>query len=125
MHDAVQKVAERDCAVTRPVCLDLALCFPVFQYEALSQPEEECKVALDDKPEHQSITSRLAFVKRRLGMEKHRALAQLTSSQAPVSMDVGNLDLTASANSPFSEEDDADPSRLEAACSFARSKQQG
>ena len=45
---------------------------------------EEVKVALDDKPEHPSFASRLAIVKRRLGMEKHRALAQLTSSQATV-----------------------------------------
>ena len=79
---------------------------------------EEVKVALDDKPELQTFASRLAFVKRRLGMEKHRALAQLTHSQAPVSMDVGNLDLTATANLPSAEEDDADPSRLEAAYSL-------
>eukprot|EP00969_Alexandrium_andersonii_P116447 5147986-Alexandrium_andersonii.AAC.1 len=33
-----------------------------------------------------------SFIKRRLGLEKHRALAQAASADAPVSMDVGVLE---------------------------------
>ena len=58
-------------------------------------------MALDDKPELQSYSQRLAFVKRRLGLAKHRALAQSTGSDAPVSMEVGNLSLQASPDSPI------------------------
>eukprot|EP00969_Alexandrium_andersonii_P276734 12231795-Alexandrium_andersonii.AAC.1 len=47
----------------------------------------EFRRALGDELELQSYTERLLFVKRRLGLEKHRALAQAASSEAPVSME--------------------------------------
>eukprot|EP00969_Alexandrium_andersonii_P070882 3129816-Alexandrium_andersonii.AAC.1 len=43
--------------------------------------------ALGDKLEVQSYSERFLFVKRRLGREKHRALAQAASSDAPIGMD--------------------------------------
>eukprot|EP00969_Alexandrium_andersonii_P338137 14943614-Alexandrium_andersonii.AAC.1 len=47
---------------------------------------------LGDKPELQSYAKCLLLVERRLGLEKHRALAQAASSEAPVSMGVGALE---------------------------------
>eukprot|EP00969_Alexandrium_andersonii_P039068 1712888-Alexandrium_andersonii.AAC.1 len=58
--------------------------------------------------ELQSYGERLLFIKRRLGLEKHRALAQAASSDAPVSMEVGALE-------PESEQADADNPELQAA----------
>eukprot|EP00969_Alexandrium_andersonii_P330734 14617804-Alexandrium_andersonii.AAC.1 len=46
-------------------------------------PPEGFRRALGDK---------LHFVKRRLGLEKHRTLAQAASSDAPLSVDVGALE---------------------------------
>eukprot|EP00969_Alexandrium_andersonii_P346872 15335036-Alexandrium_andersonii.AAC.1 len=69
------------------------------------EPEEDAKTcslgqllpddfrkALDDKLELQSYSERLLFIKRRLGLEKHRALARAASADAPVSMEVGALE---------------------------------
>eukprot|EP00969_Alexandrium_andersonii_P336604 14878932-Alexandrium_andersonii.AAC.1 len=58
--------------------------------------------ALGDKLELQSYAERLLSVKRRLGLEKHRALAQATSAEAPVSMEVGALE----PESPEAEADE-------------------
>eukprot|EP00975_Prorocentrum_lima_P055303 11598211-Prorocentrum_lima.AAC.1 len=69
---------------------------------------EDFRKALDDKMELQSYNERLLFVKRRLGLEKHRALAQAASSDAPVSMDVGALE-------PEAEQLDFDNPELQAA----------
>merc|ERR1712107_350499 len=44
-YEEAQKVAEKDLAVTHPICLGLALNFSVFQYEVLQNPEEACKMA--------------------------------------------------------------------------------
>eukprot|EP00969_Alexandrium_andersonii_P080368 3542321-Alexandrium_andersonii.AAC.1 len=48
--------------------------------------------ALGDKLELQSYAERLFFVKRRLGLEKRRALAQAAFAEAPVGMEVGALE---------------------------------
>eukprot|EP00969_Alexandrium_andersonii_P276765 12233358-Alexandrium_andersonii.AAC.1 len=48
--------------------------------------------ALGDKLELQSYAERLLFAKPRLGLEKHRALAQAASAEAPVGMEVGALE---------------------------------
>ena len=69
---------------------------------------EDFRRALDDKLELQSYSERLLFVKRRLGLEKHRALAQETNADAPVSMEVGALE-----SEPLPV--DPDHSQLEAA----------
>merc|ERR1712160_18020 len=44
-YEDVQKVAEKDLAVTHPIRLGLALNYSVFQYEVLSNPDEACKMA--------------------------------------------------------------------------------
>merc|ERR1712054_84385 len=44
-YEEAQKVAEKDLAVTHPICLGLALNFSVFQYEVLSNPDDACKMA--------------------------------------------------------------------------------
>eukprot|EP00969_Alexandrium_andersonii_P124660 5510185-Alexandrium_andersonii.AAC.1 len=44
-----------------------------------------------DELELQSYTERLLFVECRLGLEKHRALAQ-AASEAPMGMEVGALE---------------------------------
>merc|ERR1711924_588229 len=44
-YEEAQKVAEKDLAVTHPIRLGLALNYPVFQYEVLSNPDEACKMA--------------------------------------------------------------------------------
>ena len=63
---------------------------------SLDQPiPEEYREALGDHLEIQSYQERLLFVKRRLGLMKHRALAQATSSSLPnlpMSMDVSPLE---------------------------------
>eukprot|EP00969_Alexandrium_andersonii_P236159 10426140-Alexandrium_andersonii.AAC.1 len=61
--------------------------------------------------ELQTYQERLLFVKRRLGLGKHRALAQAASGDAPVSMEVGALE-------PESDEPDADSQELQAACAI-------
>eukprot|EP00969_Alexandrium_andersonii_P365565 15466526-Alexandrium_andersonii.AAC.1 len=43
---------------------------------------DDFRWALADKVELQSCAERLLFVTRRLGLEKHRALAQAASSKA-------------------------------------------
>eukprot|EP00969_Alexandrium_andersonii_P210972 9317644-Alexandrium_andersonii.AAC.1 len=48
---------------------------------------DDFRRALGDKLELQSYDERLPFVKRRLGLDKHRALAQAASAKAPVSME--------------------------------------
>eukprot|EP00969_Alexandrium_andersonii_P321692 14213638-Alexandrium_andersonii.AAC.1 len=53
---------------------------------------EEFRWALGDQLELLSCAGRLLFVTRRLGLEKHRALAQAASAEAPVSMEVGALE---------------------------------
>eukprot|EP00969_Alexandrium_andersonii_P243000 10734334-Alexandrium_andersonii.AAC.1 len=45
---------------------------------------DDFRRALDDKLELQSYSEGLLFVKRRLGLETHRALAQAASSDAPI-----------------------------------------
>merc|ERR1711972_829641 len=40
-----QEVAEKGLAVTHPIRLGLALNYSVFQYEALSKPDDACKMA--------------------------------------------------------------------------------
>ena len=57
---------------------------------------EEFERALDDHLDLQTYAQRINFVKRRLGLEKHRALAQLTGSDAPVAMEIGNLSMRGS-----------------------------
>ena len=47
---------------------------------------ENLRAALGDHPELQTYQQRRGFVERRLGMVKHRALAQLTSQTARVPM---------------------------------------
>jgi len=44
-YEEASKVAEKDLAVTHPIRLGLALNYSVFPYEALSNPEEACKMA--------------------------------------------------------------------------------
>eukprot|EP00969_Alexandrium_andersonii_P019100 834269-Alexandrium_andersonii.AAC.1 len=68
---------------------------------------DDFRRALDDKLELQSYSERLLFVKRRLGLEKHRALAQAASAEALVSMEVGALE-------PESREQEADEQQLQA-----------
>merc|ERR1712066_1165554 len=41
-YEEAATVAEKDLAVTHPIRLGLALNFPVFQYEVLSNPDEAC-----------------------------------------------------------------------------------
>eukprot|EP00969_Alexandrium_andersonii_P230624 10184590-Alexandrium_andersonii.AAC.1 len=48
---------------------------------------EDFRKGLGDKLELQSYSERLLVFKRRLGLEKQRALAQAASSEAPVSME--------------------------------------
>eukprot|EP00969_Alexandrium_andersonii_P166870 7374337-Alexandrium_andersonii.AAC.1 len=63
--------------------------------------------ALGDKLELQSYSEQLLFVKRRLGLEKHRALAQAASSDAPIGMDVGALEPGPTDADPEAQELDA------------------
>eukprot|EP00969_Alexandrium_andersonii_P294625 13023032-Alexandrium_andersonii.AAC.1 len=58
--------------------------------------------------ELQNYNERLLFVKRRLGLERHRALAQAASSDAPVSVEVGVLE-------PESEQPGSHAQELQAA----------
>eukprot|EP00969_Alexandrium_andersonii_P316161 13967793-Alexandrium_andersonii.AAC.1 len=53
-------------------------------------PDDFCR-APSDKLELQSHSERCLFIKRRLRLEKRRALAQEASAAAHVSMDVGTL----------------------------------
>eukprot|EP00969_Alexandrium_andersonii_P180534 7978871-Alexandrium_andersonii.AAC.1 len=69
---------------------------------------DDFRQALDDKMELQSYNERLLFIKKRLGLEKHRALAQAASADAPVSMEVGALE-------PEPEQADPDAQELQAA----------
>eukprot|EP00969_Alexandrium_andersonii_P208341 9202085-Alexandrium_andersonii.AAC.1 len=52
-------------------------------------PPDEFRRALDDQLELQRHAERLQFVKRKLGLEKHCALAQEAAVGAPVGMEVG------------------------------------
>eukprot|EP00969_Alexandrium_andersonii_P295397 13057324-Alexandrium_andersonii.AAC.1 len=63
-----------------------------------------------DELELQSYSERLLFAKRRLGLEKSRALAQAASSDAPIGKDVGALE---------SEPADAHPEPQQLQAAFA------
>eukprot|EP00974_Lingulodinium_polyedra_P021716 2098262-Lingulodinium_polyedra.AAC.1 len=52
---------------------------------------EDYHQALDDKPELVSYAERIQFVKRRLGLIKHRALAQAAMAEKATPMDLGAL----------------------------------
>eukprot|EP00969_Alexandrium_andersonii_P182038 8044435-Alexandrium_andersonii.AAC.1 len=58
--------------------------------------------------DRQTYQERLLFIKRCLGLEKHRALAQAASGDAPASMEVGALE-------PEAEDLDTDSQELQAA----------
>eukprot|EP00969_Alexandrium_andersonii_P240603 10622084-Alexandrium_andersonii.AAC.1 len=53
---------------------------------------DDFRKALDDKLELQTYRERLLFIKRRLGLEKHRAVAQAASADAPVGVEAGALE---------------------------------
>eukprot|EP00969_Alexandrium_andersonii_P008416 366872-Alexandrium_andersonii.AAC.1 len=53
---------------------------------------DDFRRALGNELELQSYSEHLLFVKRRFGLEKHRALAQAASAEAPASMEVGALE---------------------------------
>ena len=50
---------------------------------------------MDDHLDLQTYPERLQFVRRKLGLEKQKPLAQAVATEAPVGMDLGNLDLGA------------------------------
>ena len=54
---------------------------------------EEYTAAFGDHLELQTYQQRLAFVKRKLGLVKQRALAQSAGAEGPVPMGVSNLNL--------------------------------
>ena len=72
---------------------------------------DDYKHALDDHMEVQSYRERLQFVKRRLGLEKQKALAQAAASGGPVDMEVGNLGVGPS-NAPGQGDDDPELQEL-------------
>ena len=67
----------------------------------------------------QSYTGRLLFTKRRLGLEKQKALAPAAVAGGPVAMDLGHIGL----GEPGSTEDD--DTQLEAALALTQSWMRG